>query len=76
VRAEEWRQEAQQYKDETNKLLEDMATDILTFSDDELELQSKRSERDRGCLTSPGPSKGRTSHHSLKAGTVANTPSG
>ena len=43
VRAEEWRAEAQQYKDETNKLLEDMATDILTFSD-ELELQSARFE--------------------------------
>ena len=46
VRAEEWRAEAQQYKEETNKLLEDKATDILTFSD-ELELQSARFEEVR-----------------------------
>ena len=46
ARAEEWRAEAQLYKDETNKLLEDMATDILTFSD-ELELQSARFEEVR-----------------------------
>ena len=46
MRAEEWRAKAQQYKEETNKLLEDMATDILTFSD-ELELQSARFEEVR-----------------------------
>ena len=40
------RAEAQQYKDETNKLLEDMATDILTFGD-KLELQSARFEEVR-----------------------------
>ena len=38
-RAEEWRLKAEQYKDETCQLLEDMAQDILSFSD-ELEMQS------------------------------------
>lgn len=55
MRAEEWSHEAQKYKDETNKLLEDMAADILTFSD-ELELQSARLEelRDQQNPTNKG----------------------
>ena len=36
-RAEEWRQKVEQYKDEACQLLEDMAPDILSFSD-ELEI--------------------------------------
>ena len=43
LRAEEWRQNAQQHKDEVNRLLEEMATDILTFSE-EIEFQSARIE--------------------------------
>ena len=45
-RAEKWRQKAQQYKDETSQLLEDMAQDIITFSD-ELEMQSAMIEEFR-----------------------------
>ena len=45
-RAEEWRQKAQQYKDETSQLFEDMAQDIITFSD-ELEMQSAMIEKFR-----------------------------
>ena len=44
--AEEWRQKAQQFKDETSHLLEDMAQDILTFGD-ELEMQSAMIEEFR-----------------------------